>query len=115
LWHKEIEFCQLKKSTQSSQRKFDCDFTLTAVAVGCVGVRATVEGAARSGDVLVTSTAARAQNQNCQQHQQHQHQASDGHCQGKGALRDAQAVGVIRRLETQILLIYCSTTIFFKL
>jgi class 3 adenylate cyclase len=69
------------------------------VAVGCVGVRATVEGAARSGDVLVTSTAARAQDQNCQQYQQHEHQASDGHCQGKGALRDTQAVRVIRRLE----------------
>lgn len=78
------------------------------MAVGCVGVRATVEGAARSGDVLVTSTTARAQDQNCQQHQQHQHQASDGHCQGKGALRDAQAVGVVRRLETQNLFIFNS-------
>lgn len=72
---------------------------LAAVTVCSIGIGATVDGTTRVGRIFSVSASCQ-QNQDGSDDSQHEYQASDCDANGKVALRDANAVWILRRLKS---------------
>lgn len=82
----------------SSLPRYQPATDLAAVTVGSVGIGTTVDGTTRVGRVFSVSAACQ-QNQDGRDYGQHEYQASNCDTDGKVALRDANAVWILRRLK----------------